>query len=66
MCDGLKRAYGSTNVACQGVGGDYRASLAGNSFPEGTTPSAYNEAISLFEQAREDCPNTIIVAGGYR
>jgi cutinase len=63
-CDGLKKAY-SDDVACQGVGGAYSASVGTNALPGGTTPGAWNEAISIFEKAASQCPDTIIVAAGY-
>lgn len=65
-CNELKRRYGSGNVACQGVGGPYTASLGDNFLPRGTTPAAIGEATRLFNLANTKCPNTIITAGGYR
>ena len=65
-CNQLKSAYGSSNVACQGVGGAYRATLAANSLPGGTTSGAIAEAQRLFNLANTKCPNTRITAGGYR
>jgi len=63
-CDGLKKAY-NDDVACQGVGGAYKASVGSNALPGGTTAASYNEAISIFEDAAQKCPDTIIVAAGY-
>ncbi|KAM0699386.1 hypothetical protein Q7P36_001433 [Cladosporium allicinum] len=63
-CDGLKKAY-NDDVACQGVGGAYKASVGSNALPGGTTAGSYNEAISIFEDAAQKCPDTIIVAAGY-
>ncbi|KAI7088742.1 hypothetical protein KC356_g3043 [Hortaea werneckii] len=65
-CNGLKREYGSSRVACQGVGGPYDATLGANLLPEGTTSGAYNEAIRLFTLANTKCPGSTVVAGGYR
>jgi cutinase len=64
-CRGLKATYGANNVACQGVGSPYDATLGGNVLPEGTTTAAYGEAQRLFNLASTKCPNTKIVAGGY-
>jgi len=64
-CNGLKREYGSSRVACQGVGGPYDATLGANLLPEGTTSGAYNEAIRLFALANTKCPGSTVVAGGY-
>ena len=64
-CQGLKSTYGANNVACQGVGSPYDATLGANVLPEGTTSAAYGEAQRLFNLANTKCPNTKIVAGGY-
>jgi cutinase len=64
VCDGLKKKF-TGNVACQGVGGSYSASLMDNILPSGTTRAAIREATELFQAAVTKCPSTKIVAGGY-
>lgn len=64
-CEGLKDAYGANQVACQGVGSPYAASIGTNALPEGTNSQSYGEAQRLFDLAASKCPDTIIVAGGY-
>jgi cutinase len=67
VCSGLKDLYGDSNVACQGVGGPYTASLADNFIlPDNTSPAAISEASRLFNLAHSKCPDTIVTSGGYR
>jgi cutinase len=66
VCSGLKSKIGAANVACQGVGGAYKAGLADNVLPAGTTAGAISEATKLFQEAATKCPQATIVAGGYR
>ncbi|USW47989.1 Putative cutinase/acetylxylan esterase, alpha/Beta hydrolase, cutinase, serine active [Septoria linicola] len=64
-CRAMKARFGSTNVACQGVGFPYAASLIANTFARGTSPAAIGEATRLFRLASTKCPNTIVTTGGY-
>jgi cutinase len=66
VCKGLKSKFGASNVACQGVGGAYRAGLAENVSPKGTTDAAIRVAKDHLANAARKCPNAAIVGGGYR
>lgn len=61
----MKDATGG-NVACQGIGGAYKATLAPNFQPKGTDQGSIDEAVSTLRLAMTTCPNAKIVAGGYR
>ncbi|KAG8627312.1 hypothetical protein KVT40_004795 [Elsinoe batatas] len=65
VCSGLKSRFGSTSVACQGIGGPYTAALGDNALPVGTTQAAIGEGVRLYNLASTKCPQTIIVGGGY-
>ncbi|KAK4952336.1 hypothetical protein LTR10_009142 [Elasticomyces elasticus] len=64
-CSGLKDAYSDDDVVCQGVGGAYTAGLSQNALPGGSSSGAFAEAARLFELAATQCPESIIVTGGY-
>lgn len=66
VCSGLKSKLGASSVACQGVGGAYSAGLMDNVSAKGTSEGAIKEAQAMFNMADTKCPQTIIVAGGYR
>jgi cutinase len=65
VCSGLKTKFPG-GVACQGVGGPYTAGLMDNVAIKGTTEAAIKEAQKHFTNAASKCPQTTIVAGGYR
>lgn len=62
--DGLKSDFGSSNVAAQGV--DYGALLSTNFNPGGADSAGIATMKNLFNDAASKCPNSAIVAGGYR
>jgi cutinase len=66
VCSGLKSKLGAGSVACQGVGGAYSAGLMDNVSAKGTSSAAIQEALTMFNLANSKCPQSIIVAGGYR
>jgi cutinase len=66
VCSGLKQKLGAGSVACQGVGGAYSAGLMDNVSAKGTSEAAIKEAQAMFNLAQSKCPQSTIVAGGYR
>jgi cutinase len=56
----------SGGVACQGIGGDYKATLAANTQPKGTDDKSIAEAMNVISNAMTACPNSKVVLAGYR
>jgi cutinase len=56
----------NNQVACQGIGGDYKALLAPNTLPKGTDQASIDEAVKTIQQAMTACPNAKVVMAGYR
>jgi cutinase len=52
-------------VACQGVGGAYKATLAANTQPKGTDEQSIAEATSVITAAMQNCPQARVVMAGY-
>ncbi|KAK5939613.1 hypothetical protein PMZ80_007992 [Knufia obscura] len=61
--NGLKRVFGSTNVAVEGI--DYPALLSTNNLPGGADLGGIREMEDLLDSAASRCPNSKIVVGGY-
>ncbi|KAF2421043.1 cutinase [Tothia fuscella] len=61
--DGLKQAFGSSNVATEGI--DYDAALATNFNPGGADYAGIRELEDLLDRAASRCPNSKIVVSGY-
>lgn len=61
--EGLKRAFGSTNVAVQGI--DYPAALATNFNIGGADFGGIREMEDYLDRASVRCPTSNIVVGGY-
>jgi cutinase len=56
----------NNQVACQGVGGQYKAELAPNNLPKGTDQPSIDEAVKVIQSAMTACPNAKVVLAGYR
>jgi cutinase len=50
----------------QGVGGPYGATLAGNAARRGSPEDSIAEGVRLMQLANEKCPNSAVLAAGYR
>lgn len=60
----LNQTYGSQNFAMQGV--DYEAGLMGNVGNPGCSNKGVSGSQEMFNLAHTKCPQTVIIAGGYR
>ncbi|KAF2116883.1 cutinase-domain-containing protein [Lophiotrema nucula] len=61
--DGLKQNFGAANVATEGI--NYAAALAPNALPGGTDAASRDLMIATVQAMADQCPDSIIVTGGY-
>jgi cutinase len=61
--DGLKRAFGRTAVATEGI--DYAALISTNALPGGTDARSTSLMTDTLTSMASQCPDSVIVAGGY-
>lgn len=61
--DGLKQNFGNAKVATEGI--DYAAALAPNALPGGTDAASKNLMIATVQAMADQCPDSVIVTGGY-
>ena len=66
LASALETTYGAAQLWIQGVGGPYSADLVSNFLPGGSSTAAFEEGVRLFNLVNSKCPNSIVVAGGYR
>ncbi|ORY07944.1 cutinase-domain-containing protein [Clohesyomyces aquaticus] len=59
----LKKTFGASKVATEGV--DYAADLLPNTLPGGTDKQSAAAMAKILNDAASQCPNSVIVAGGY-
>ncbi|KAF2666453.1 putative cutinase, partial [Microthyrium microscopicum] len=64
LCAAMK-AQAPGQVACQGVGGNYKALLAPNTLPLGTDQASIDQATSVITSAMTACPQSQMVLAGY-
>lgn len=62
LANNLKDAFPG-RVAVQGV--DYGALLSTNFLPGGTDPASIREMRTILDDAMTQCPDSVIVTGGY-
>ncbi|KAF2177217.1 carbohydrate esterase family 5 protein [Zopfia rhizophila CBS 207.26] len=63
ISDGLKAEFGNNAVATEGI--DYPALLSTNALPGGADPIGINDMRDVLTRANRQCPDSILVAGGY-
>ncbi|KAF2281394.1 cutinase precursor [Westerdykella ornata] len=61
--NGLKRIFGNSNVATEGVA--YAALLSTNALPGGTDSASKNLFKNTLNSMASKCPDSVIVTGGY-
>jgi cutinase len=59
------KSRSNNQVACQGIGGAYEATLEANLEPKGTDDQSVNEAKKVIMTAMSNCPTARVVMAGY-